>query len=247
MLKRIYNLFKGFFGLFVSKAEANNPKALLEVEKNNLREMMGEFNGSLAKSAGAVHKLDSEFKKSQKEAAAFKIKVQTYIKMGNNDMAGQFAAKLQKEVARSEQLEIQHNQLKGDYEKLVKSRDISLKAARDKIEQLADKIDDIATQKIMAEANEMAGGLMSNLSDNNLGHLEELIDGQLNLAKGRVTVSENKELMAELDFQEASQEVASEEALAAFMAAEGMTPAPAAEASPEAQQSSDTSMGPIAQ
>jgi phage shock protein A len=40
MFQRIANLFKGFLGLFVSGLEKANPKALLEVEKENLRKQI---------------------------------------------------------------------------------------------------------------------------------------------------------------------------------------------------------------
>ena len=40
MFKRIGNLIRGFFGLFVSGLEMQNPEALLEVEKENLRKQI---------------------------------------------------------------------------------------------------------------------------------------------------------------------------------------------------------------
>ena len=247
MLKRIANIIKGFFGLFVRGIEKSNPKALLQVEKDGLRDLIGRFNTQLAGVAGNVHKQEADLKKSEKESAALTTKVQTYIKMGNNEMAGQFAAKLQKESARQEQISEAHAELKGNYDQLVKSRDISVKAAKAKIEAMANKIEDIATAKIMAETNELASGLMTNLADNNLGHLEEMLDEELNLAKGRVTVSQNPELLEELAFQEASQEVESASALAAFMATEGMSPK-ATETSAKAElsnASNESAMGPI--
>ncbi len=48
MFKRIGNLIKGFFGLFVGGLEKRNPKALLEVEKENLRKQISKFNQGLA-------------------------------------------------------------------------------------------------------------------------------------------------------------------------------------------------------
>ena len=42
MFKRLSNLIKGFFGMFVSGLEKKNPEALLEVEK----ETDGRFEAS---------------------------------------------------------------------------------------------------------------------------------------------------------------------------------------------------------
>src|SRR5262245_58730685 len=47
MFKRIVNLFKGFVGLFVSGVERRNPEALLELEKENLREQIARYNQGL--------------------------------------------------------------------------------------------------------------------------------------------------------------------------------------------------------
>ena len=33
MIKRVFNVFRGFIGLFVSGMERRNPEALLEIEK----------------------------------------------------------------------------------------------------------------------------------------------------------------------------------------------------------------------
>jgi hypothetical protein len=52
MFKRIANLFKGFLGLFVSGLEKANPEALLEVEKENLRKQIANYNQGLASHAG---------------------------------------------------------------------------------------------------------------------------------------------------------------------------------------------------
>ena len=44
MYQRIINLFRGFLGLFVKDLERRNPEALLELEKENLREQVSNFN-----------------------------------------------------------------------------------------------------------------------------------------------------------------------------------------------------------
>ena len=44
MIKRIFNVFRGFVGLFVSGMERRNPEALLEIEKENLRKQIAQYN-----------------------------------------------------------------------------------------------------------------------------------------------------------------------------------------------------------
>jgi len=52
MFKRLSNLIRGFFSLFVSGLEKKSPEALLEVEKENLREQISKYNKGLAAHAG---------------------------------------------------------------------------------------------------------------------------------------------------------------------------------------------------
>ena len=63
LLARIGNLFKGFASLFVSGVERRNPEALLEVEKENLRKQIGQFNQGLASHAGLCEKLMAQVRK----------------------------------------------------------------------------------------------------------------------------------------------------------------------------------------
>ena len=63
MFRRLGNLVRGFFGLFVSGAERRNPEALLEVEQENLRKQVGKFNVGLASHAGMVERLIGQVRK----------------------------------------------------------------------------------------------------------------------------------------------------------------------------------------
>ena len=67
MFRRISNLIKGFLGLFIGGIEKKNPEALLEVEKENLRKQISEFNQGLAAHAGLVERLMGQVKKLNRE------------------------------------------------------------------------------------------------------------------------------------------------------------------------------------
>jgi len=89
MFKRIGNLIKGFFGLFVGGLEKRNPKALLEVEKENLRKQISKFNQGLASHAGLVEKLISNVKRLEKEETDLRAKTAAHLKAGNRQLAGE--------------------------------------------------------------------------------------------------------------------------------------------------------------
>jgi len=57
MFSRIANLFRGFLSLFISGLERQNPRALIEAEKENLRQQIARFNENLANHAGFCERL----------------------------------------------------------------------------------------------------------------------------------------------------------------------------------------------
>ena len=83
MFKRIGNLIKGFIGLFVGGLEKRSPEALLDVEKENLRKQIAQFNQGLATHAGLVEKLISQVKKLDREENDLRSKTSAHLKAGN--------------------------------------------------------------------------------------------------------------------------------------------------------------------
>src|SRR5271156_3596673 len=95
MFKRISNLISGFFGLFVSGLERKNPEALLEVEQENLRKQIGQYNQGLATHAGLCERIMTQVRKQEAEQRDLRAKTAANIKAGNRDVAGQYAVRLQ--------------------------------------------------------------------------------------------------------------------------------------------------------
>ena len=57
MFKRLMALIRGFFGSFIGALEKDNPEALIENEKENLRNLLSKYNENLARSAAFVERL----------------------------------------------------------------------------------------------------------------------------------------------------------------------------------------------
>src|SRR4029450_8755648 len=94
MLGRIANLFKAFLNMFVSSVERQNPEALLELEKENLRKQIGNFNQSLASHAGLAERLMGQVRKLQSDQRDLTAKVSAHLKAGNRSAARQYAPRL---------------------------------------------------------------------------------------------------------------------------------------------------------
>lgn len=245
MFKRIGNLIKGFLGLFIGGIEKRNPEALLDVEKENLRKQISEFNKGLATHAALVEKLISQTKKLDKEETELRAKTSANLKAGNRQKAGELAMKLKAVDAEHDDMVKQLEGAEQRYKELVRARDVSVKTAKKKIEELSRNIDDMKVQKAMAELNEMASGMVTEIggSGDTLNRLEEMVTDERNKAAGRARVARDSMDMDDINMQAAESEALAEMALADFAAAEGIELEPTDKPVAEPAAKSTTTQG----
>jgi len=250
MFRRLKNLIKGFFGLFIGGLEKRNPEALLENEKENLRRQISQFNQGLANHAGLVEKLMSKARQLDREETELRAKTAANLKAGNREAAGKLALQLQKVDREHDDVREQMEEADTRYKELVKARDISAKQAKDRIEQLKRDLDQMKSTKAMAELNEMASGMVTDIggSGDTLNRLEEMVEEERTKAAGRARVARDSINMTGINETAAEQEALAELALADFAAAEGIelesdSPAPESESS----GTTKSSMGPASE
>ena len=224
MFKRISNLFKGFIGLFIGGIERKNPEALLDVEKENLRKQIGEFNRGLATHAGLVERLLSQSKKLEAEENDLRARTKALLTAGQREAAAENALRLQTVDKQHDEVAAQLADAETRYKELIRARDVSVKNARDKIEKLRRDIDDMKVQKAMAELNEMAAGMVTTIggSGDTLSRLSEIVEDERTKAAGRARVSRDTMDMSGIHLKEAEQKALADMALADFAAAEGI-------------------------
>jgi phage shock protein A len=249
MFKRISNLISGFFGLFVSGLERKNPEALLEVEQENLRKQIGQYNQGLATHAGLCERIMTQVRKQEAEQRDLRAKTAANIKAGNRDVAGQYAVRLQSLDRDLEENRKQLEQAEATYKELVRARDVSIATARQKIESLRSSISDMKMKKAMAELTEMASGMITTIggSGDTLNRLSNMVETEREKASGRVRVARDSLDMTGALMKEAEQKALAEQALADFAAREGITLDPVAgPADAPAGERPVKSMGPTA-
>jgi phage shock protein A len=247
MWRRISNLFKGFLSLFISGLERQNPKALIEAEKENLRTQIARFNENLANHAGFCERLLRQVKNLEAQERELAAKAAANLKVGNRNAAGQYALQL-KTV--KEQLEENRKQLEAaeeTYKKLVKSRDVAVRDAQDKIEKLKRMISETEMLEAQAELQEMATGMVSSIggSGDTLDRVEEYLTERRDKAAGRARVASTTIDTSKVELMEAEQQALADAALSEFAAAYGidMPAEPAKEAAPAAPPAAKD-MGP---
>jgi phage shock protein A len=249
MFRRIGNLIRGFFGLFVSSLERRSPQALLEVEKENLRKQIAQFNQGLASHAALCERLMAQTRKLETEEQELKAKVGANLRAGNREVAAQYALQLQTISRELTENRIQLQQAEETYQSLVKSRDTAVQAAKAKIEALQHSIQDMKTQKAMAELTEMAAGMTTSIggSGDTLDRLKTMVDEERTNAAGKARVARDTLGMTEVQMKEAEQKALADQALADFAAREGITLPPTgnAESTAPTTEPPGKSMGPI--
>jgi phage shock protein A len=249
MFKRIGNLFRGFFGLFVGGVEKMNPEALLEVEKENLRKQIAEYNQGLASHATLCEQLVSQVKRQEGEERDLHQKTSALLRVNNRDAAGQYALRLQtvqRELTENRQ---QLENAEKTYQGLISARDVSIRAAQKKIEDLKYALSDLKIKKATAELTEMAGGMISSIggAGDTLNRLHTMVEEERNKAAGRVRVAKDSFDNGEVHLKEAEQKALADQALADFAAREGLALEPQPTAQPPAPETPVKSMGPVAQ
>ena len=229
MFERLANLIRGFFGLFISGLERQNPEALLEVESENLRKQIAQYNQGLASHAGLCERLMSQVKKLENDERDLRAKASANLRAGNRSAAGQYALRLQTVTRELDENRKQLEQAETTYKDLLKARDVAVASARAKIESLKSSISDLKMKKAMAELTEMASGMISNIggSGDTLDRLQTMVEEERTKAAGRARVARDSMDMSGIQLKESEQNALADQALADFAAKEGIALDPA--------------------
>jgi phage shock protein A len=248
MWRRFGNLIRGFFGLFISGLERQNPEALLEVETENLRKQIAQYNQGLASHAGLCERLMSQVRKLEDEERDLKAKTSANLRAGNRTAAAQYALRLQTVSRELEENRKQLEQSETTYKDLLKARDVAVSSARAKIESLRSGISDMKMKRAMAELTEMASGMISTIggSGDTLDRLQNMVEEERTKAAGRARVARDSMDLSGIQLKEAEQNALADQALADFAAKEGIALEPPASAAP-ATDVPAKSMGPQAE
>jgi phage shock protein A len=247
MFERLANLIRGFFGLFISGLERQNPEALLEMETENLRKQIAQYNQGLASHAGLCERLMSQVKKLETEERDLRAKTAANLRAGNRTAAAQYALRLQTVSRELEENRKQLEQAETTYKDLLKARDVAVGNARAKIESLRSSISDLKMKKAMAELTEMASGMISTIggSGDTLDRLQTMVEDERTKAAGRARVARDSMDMSGIQLKEAEQNALADQALADFAAKEGIALEPAAgSATSAAAEGPVKTMGP---
>jgi len=250
VFQRLVTLFRGFLGLFISGLEQSNPRALIEAEKENLRRQIARFNDNLANHAGFVERLLRQVKNLEQKERELTARTAANLKAGNRGVAGQLAMELQTIKGELEENRQQLGMAEETYQKLVKSRDVSVREAHTKIEKLRRLLTETEMAEAQAELQEMAAGMVSQIggAGDTINRAEQYLEERRDKAAGRSRVASSGVDTSQVELKEAEQEALASQALAEFEAAYGFsTPQAESTEGAAAAPPSEKELGPATQ
>ena len=130
LIIRTWNLFQGLAGSFVAFFERRNPEALLELEKENLRTLIGRFNEGLVSHAALSERLMTQASRGEVEQVELTANIRALVKVGNDKAAARYALQLKQVTARLDEDRKQLEAAEETYQNLVRTRDASVAGTR---------------------------------------------------------------------------------------------------------------------
>jgi phage shock protein A len=166
----------------------------------------------------------AQVKKLEIEERDLRAKAGANLRAGNRDAAGQYALRLQTIQRELAENQTQLEQAEETYKNLLKARDVSISAARAKLENLKASITDMKMKQAMAELSEMSAGMISNIggSGDTLDRLTEMVNEERDKAAGRARVAKDSLDFSGVQIKEVEQKALADQALADFAAQEGI-------------------------
>ncbi len=216
--RRIINVWRAVVGSGLTNLEVNNAESMLELEREDLRRRVGQYNLGLAGYAAISEKLKTDIKRLTHERGQLEPKLQARLTAGDRVTAGRHALRIETIDAQLAQQQAQLVETEATYGELTRAREVALVAARDRIESLKRELGDLRVQESLADLNEMAAGMQGamGLSDGTIERLQQGIADKRNHAAGRARVARDAIDTEDARVREAEQQALAEAALARF-------------------------------
>lgn len=219
LIIRTWNLFQGLASSFVSFFERRNPEALLELEKENLRKLIGRFNEGLISHAALSERLMTQVSRGDAEQIELTGKIRALIKAGSDKPAARYALQLKQVTARLEEDREQLEDAEETYQNLVRTRDAAIAETRAKIEQVRRQIGDLKVKRAVADLESMAAAMVSDLggAGDSFNRLQEMVGEEHEKASARARVAGGSIDASDLAMKEAEQDALAGQALEEFL------------------------------
>jgi phage shock protein A len=238
ILGRIGRLVRGFLGLFISGIESANPEALMESARQEFRQKMTNYNLALAKMAGVAERLKSQVRGKATRAQDLERRILANHRAGNLELAGSLARELQELKAdlTADTQELQETE--EAYQVNLRQAKVAQHDFEDKIRGLEKQLSQVKIKEAQAEAATALSSVGFKIGDlgDTMKTVEEVLQKRYEVSAGKARVAKDLVDIERVQEKENERRALEQNALAEFLASQGIQAAPVAEAPAAAKE-----------
>ena len=232
MFARIGRLLRGVLGLFISGIEEANPEVLMESARQEFRAKMTQYNLALAKMAGVAERLKSQVNVKATRAQELERRILANHRAGNMELAGTLARELQELKG---DLAIDSAELKETeeaYEANMRQAKLAQREFEDKVRRLDKQLSQVKIKEAQAEAASALSNVAFKVGDlgDTMKRVDEILQKRYEVSAGKARVAKDMVDMEAITEKENERKALEQQALAEFLASQGIQATPAAEA-----------------
>lgn len=234
LFARVGRLFRGFVGLFISGLEESNPEALMDAARQEFREKMAQYNQALARMAGVAERLKGQVKMKTQKAQDLERRILANHSAGNIDLAGSLARELQELKADLATDTAELSESEEAYSQNLRQAKVVQKEFEDKIKRLEKQLDQVKVKEAQAEA----AGALSNATfkvgdlGDTMKTVDEVLQKRYEQAAGKARVAKDLVDMDKVKEKESESKALEQNALAEFLASQGIQAGPTPQGQP---------------
>ncbi|MBN2511465.1 MAG: hypothetical protein JXB18_00870 [Sedimentisphaerales bacterium] len=229
IMARLKRLVSGFISLFVSGIERRNPEALIEAARQEFRDRMAQYNLALAQMAGIAERLKAQITAKTNRAKELERRVLANHQAGNLELAGSLARELQelKSDLLTDTQELKETE--DAYQANLRQAKLAQKEFEEKIHKLDKQLSQVKIKEAQAEAASALGNVAFKVGDmgDTMKTVEEVLAKRYEVSAGKARVAKDIVDMDQLREKETERKALEQNALAEFLASQGIQ-APAA-------------------
>jgi phage shock protein A len=234
LFARVGRLFRGFVGLFISGLEESNPEALMDSARQEFREKMAQYNQALARMAGVAERLKGQVKMKTQKAQDLERRILANHSAGNIELAGSLARELQELRADLATDTAELSDSEEAYSQNLRQAKVVQKEFEDKIKRLEKQLDQVKVKEAQAEA----AGALSNATfrvgdlGDTMKTVDEVLQKRYEQAAGKARVAKDLVDMDKVKEKESESKALEQNALAEFLASQGIQAGPTPQGQP---------------
>ena len=224
LFARMSRLFRGFVGLFISGLEEQNPEALLEVARDDFRTKMAQYNEALARLAGVSERLKIQVKNKTAKIQELERRILANYKAGNSELAGSLARELQETKVDVEHDSQELKDTEEGYTANVRNAKVAQKEFEEKVRKIERQLSQVRVKEAQAEAAAALSGVAFKVGDvgDTLKGVEDVLNKKYEKAAGKARVAQDMADMDQVKEKETERKALEQQALADFLAQQGV-------------------------